>query len=191
VYLPGKGEKKMSLFQEFKPALLFLGKFLAIYLVGNILYGLFVELYDKAPDPVTRQVSVQTAWILTALGTETTAVDHTNDPKVALICGADVVLNVFEGCNGINVMIVFVAFLFSFGGNRKALLFFIPAGLLLIHIFNLVRILLLFNLATEQSRHFYYFHKYFFTAFLYVVVLALWAVWVMRFSDKSRSNAPA
>lgn len=181
----------MSLLKEFRPALLFLGKFLALYFVGNILYGLYVESYDQQADGITRSVTAQTSWLLNLLGYETQYGDVPGVPKIAMSESGEVALNVYEGCNGINVMIVFVGFLFAFGGPGKALAVFLPAGLLIIHLFNLIRIALLFVLAINDSRQFYYYHKYFFTATLYVVVFTLWALWVVQFNEKRDVKAPA
>lgn len=179
----------MSLFHEFKPALYFLGKFLAFYFAGNILYGLYVESYEQRPDGMTLSTTAQTSWLLNRMGYDADLGDVPGTRKVALIESGDVVLFVFEGCNGINVMIVFVAFLVAFGGPWKALAVFLPAGLLIIHLFNLLRISLLYFLAERQSTQFYYYHKYFFTATLYLVVFGLWALWVIKFNEKRRIRA--
>lgn len=174
----------MSLLKEFKPALVFLGKFLVLYFVGNILYGLYVEAYDQEPDGITGLVTAQTSGLLNASGHETAYWDAPGMPKIALSEAGGVVLYVFEGCNGVNVMIVFAAFLFAFGGPAKAMAIFLPLGLIVIHLFNLLRISLLFSLALNYATQFYYYHKYFFTATLYLVVFGLWALWVIRFNEK-------
>lgn len=174
----------MELLKEFKPALLFLGKFLAIYFVGNILYGIYIESRGNRPDSITRMVTAQTAWLLDGVRYQTGVEDHPDQPKVMLKNDGVRVLSVYEGCNGINVIIVFIAFLFAFGGPAKLLSVFLLLGVLVIHGFNLLRIGLLFYLALNDSQQFYYYHKYFFTATLYLVVFALWALWVIRFHEK-------
>jgi exosortase/archaeosortase family protein len=81
-------------------------------------------------------------------------------------------------------MIIFVAFLVAFGPMRKALLWFIPVGLLIIHGINLARIALLFWVSLYMPDFMYFTHKYLFTAILYVVVFLLWIGWVKRFALK-------
>lgn len=174
--------------KDFKPTLMFLGKFLLIYFGGNILYGLFVESYDQRPDPVTRQVAVQSSWILNGVGYDVDVTDHPSEPKVRMRNDRKTALNVFEGCNGLNVMIVFVAFLFAFGGPLKPLAVFLPAGIVIIHLVNLARINLLFYLSLNYPAEFYYYHKYFFTATLYLIVFALWVFWVLRYNDNRRKT---
>ena len=181
----------MNLLKEFKPALTFLGKFLVLYFAGNILYGVYIESRGQNPDAITHVVTAQTSWFLNVLGYETSTDDHPDAPKIALRQAGEIVVNVYEGCNGINVIIVFTAFLFAFGGPARALGVFLPVGVLIIHIFNLLRIGLLFHLALSNSSQFYYYHKYFFTATLYLIVFGLWALWVIRFNEKRKISATA
>lgn len=181
----------MELLREFKPALLFLGKFLALYFLGNIFYGVYIESFDNKPDNVTAMVTAQTSWLLNTTGYDTSCRDVEGAAKVALVDRGATVLNVFEGCNGVNVMIVFVAFLFAFGGPAGTMALFIPIGLLVIHLVNLLRISLLFYLARTDSAQFYYYHKYFFTATLYLIVFGLWALWVMHIYESRRREGSA
>lgn len=170
----------MRLLQEFKPALLFLSKFVGFYLVANILYGLYIESWERRPDPITRVVTVHTSALLGLNADGISYADVSGAPKVALRESGDDILHIFEGCNGINVMIVFVAFVLAYGGRPLASVAFISGGLLILYLANLVRLAILFYLAWHESAQFYYFHKYVFTASLYGVVFALWAFWMYR-----------
>jgi len=97
---------------------------------------------------------------------------NTHGPTVLLSNDVKVILSVYEGCNGINVMIVFVAFLAAFGGSLKKMSWFLPAGIILIHLSNLARIILLYFVAVGYRHYFYYVHKYIFTAVIYMMVFA-------------------
>ena len=166
------------MWKEFRPALRFLFIFVGLYLAGNIIYGLWIESFLELPDPATKAVTVQTSAILNRLGYTTTVQENTQGPTVFLSNEVKIVLNVFEGCNGINVMIVFVAFLAAFGGSGKKLAWFLPGGIVLIHLSNLIRLILLYVVAVGYQRYFYYVHKYIFTAAIYIMVFALWIIWV-------------
>ncbi len=172
------------MFKEFKPALLFLFKFLGIYIVGNVVYGSYVNHYYPQSDPATNWISKQVSTIISFAGTPVLTLPNQTKPTISLIEVAtnDIIINVFEGCNGINVAIVFVAFLVAYQGTLKRTIIFTIVGLLIIHVFNLARIILLFQQAKIHSPYFYYIHKYLFTAVLYVVVLVLWWVWASKFN---------
>lgn len=181
----------MELLKEFKPALIFLGKFLAFYVAGNILYGIYIESFKPHADEITFSVACQTSWMLKRTGYEIAVEPVPDIAKLAMKQDDRVVLYFFEGCNGLNVMIVFAAFVFALGGSFKRIVLFLPFGLLVIHFSNLLRIALLFSLAANNSTHFYYYHKYLFTATLYLVVFGLWALWVLRSNEKGNIKAIA
>jgi exosortase family protein XrtF len=174
--------------KEFLPTILFLVKFVGIYVVGNLLYGWYVTAFAPAPDPVTHWVTNQTAAVLTSCGWPTDIEDHDKRATTNMIYEDKDILAVYEGCNGINVMIIFVAFLIAFGPLTKSLLWFIPVGLLIIHLMNLARITLLFWVAIYMKDYMYFTHKYFFTAILYVVVFFLWVWWVKKFTAKKEAT---
>lgn len=174
--------KRFSL-KEFIPTILFLGKFLGIYMVGNVLYGVYVTEYEPLPDPVTHWVTDHTAVILTSCGWPTGVADDPARPTTNLVFEEKNILAVYEGCNGINVAIIFVAFVVAFGPWSRAMLWFIPVGLVIIHIMNLARITLLFWVSVYLKHYMYFMHKYFFTAILYMVVFVLWIWWVKKFTS--------
>jgi exosortase family protein XrtF len=176
--------------KEFAPALTFLFVFLAVYLAGNVIYGLYVEYYKPGADPVTVSITEQSVLILDAVGQPATSTVEETSPYVLLMRDQRLVLRVFEGCNGINVMVIFLAFVLAFGGRAKRMIPYLVFGLVTIHVANLCRILLLYHTALYRPILFYYFHKYFFTAVLYLVVFALWILW-MRLKIKDRAAARA
>jgi exosortase family protein XrtF len=173
--------KALSL-KEFKPTVIFLVKFVGIYVIANVLYGVYVTAYEPGPDPITSITSRQTAIALGVCGWPSTAVDDETKATTQLIHEGRSVLAVYEGCNGVNIMIIFVAFLVAFGPIEKSLWLFALAGILIIHLMNLVRITLLFWVVLYLPDFVYFTHKYFFTAILFVIVFVLWIVWVRRFS---------
>lgn len=170
--------------REFRPTIFFLVKFLGIYLVGNLLYGVYVTAYEPAPDPVTRWVTDQTAWALSCSGWDTHTVYHKARPTTSIIFQENAVVSVYEGCNGLNVMIIFVAFLVALGPYTKVFYWFLPVGLVIIHVANLFRIGLLFLVTLYLPDFLYFAHKYLFTAVIYAVVFVMWIVWVRMNSKK-------
>jgi len=172
-------------FREFRPTIFFLVKFVGFYLVGNIVYGLYVSAFTPRPDPLTHLVSEQSALVLTALGfDQLEVIDDIRKPNTLIVHDGRSVLSIYEGCNGLNTMVMFMAFVFAFGPVSRTLLWFVPAGLAIIHVANLARISLLFYVAEFIPQYMYFTHKYFFTAALYAVIFILWVVWVKRYALK-------
>jgi exosortase family protein XrtF len=163
--------------KEFRPAIFFVVKFLGTYLIGNLLYGFYVTSFEPQADSITVIVTRQVAAILNLITHGVSMRIHQTKPMVVL-SHTSPVLGVFEGCNGINVMIVFFSFLVAFGSLHKRLLWFLPLGLLAIYISNLLRIILLFFVAKYHPHQLYFAHKYFFTAFIYLLIFVLWFWWI-------------
>lgn len=173
---------------EFKPTILFLVKFIGIYVTGNLLYGVYVTAWYPDADPATRWVTHQTAQVLRLSGWPAVANDALHKPTTVISSQGVEIVSVFEGCNGLNVMVIFLAFVLAFGPYRKAMAWFIPLGIVLIHLTNLLRIGLLFLVTIYFPRSLYFAHKYLFTAFIFLVVFVLWIWWVKRYSPRSTSE---
>lgn len=172
--------------KEFKPTLLFLGKFLALYFVGNLLYGLYVTAFEPHPDPITNLVTGQTSWLLNSSGWDNRIEDHATKPSTFIEYEGRRILSVYEGCNGLNVMIIFIAFVVAFGPLNKTTLWFIPLGILFIHLSNLGRIFLLFFVTMEFPDFLYITHKYIFTGIIYLMVFLLWIGWVKFYALRAK-----
>ena len=162
-----------------KSIIIFLVKFIGLYLVLNTLYGLWIESYRPAADPLTGIVTVQSAWIV-SIFEPGISVLPARGPNFPVAQNDDVVISVFEGCNGLNVMIVFLSFVVAFSGKWKETTVFSLAGIVVIYLLNLVRVSSLFFVAKYYPQGLYFFHKFAFTGGLYVIVFLMWFVWIQR-----------
>jgi exosortase family protein XrtF len=171
--------------REFRPAILFVAKFIGLYLAGNLLYGVYITAYEPKADAVTYHVCQQVAWALDLL-TDNISIKADPVKATVLIIQQHPLLAVYEGCNGVNVLIVFLSFVTAFGPYNRKLIWFIPVGLFIIHAANIFRIVLLFFVARDFRPHLYFTHKYLFTAFIYVVVFILWFWWIKLNRDRDK-----
>ncbi|HRI79322.1 MAG TPA: exosortase family protein XrtF [Cyclobacteriaceae bacterium] len=174
--------------KEFRPAIRFVLVFVLIYVIGNVIYGIWVESFKPMPDPATRWASEQSVVLINIFFDTVSTVVNENSPNILITRNQKVILSVFEGCNGVNVMIVFVSFIVAFGGRLKATIVYLLTGILVLHIANLIRLTLLYLTAIHQRPLFYYFHKYLFTAVLYAVVFLLWYIWIERLRRKLKTS---
>lgn len=166
---------------NYKPAIYFLLRYLALYLVLNTLYALYIDHYEEE-DPLTLAITQQTAAFLRMLGEPVSAVPVAKSINVPLVCRGVTVIEVYEGCNSVNVIIVYLCFLIAFRGAWKALLKFAVAGIVIIYIMNVLRLAALYWIALYHPQQLYFFHKFFFTGILYAVVFVLWYCWIKTFS---------
>ncbi len=174
----------MSLYQDFKPSILFLAKFIGLYIILNVVYGFYLDASKGEADIMTQWVTEQTADIIDIYEDKISTGPKDDLKSIFIFKDTRAVLSVYEGCNGLNVMVIFIAFLFAYGNLSKSILWFIPLGLLVIHLFNLLRILLLFHVTISMPDFLYFSHKYLFTAFIYIAVFGMWALWIFKVNEK-------
>lgn len=187
------------MWKDFKPTILFLVKFFAIYGILSFGYGKFISHYDSLEnpktDPITSFVSFNCTNTSTIFGYEPLIIrdDHLNSKSESeqtydsIWLSGKYAISVEEGCNGINIMILFLAFIIAFGGKLLNTLLFIPFGILFIHASNIGRLMLLALINVKyQGQAFHFFHKFGFTAIIYLSILFLWFLWVTKFSGKKK-----
>lgn len=98
--------------------------------------------------------------------------------------GVPVVLMI-EGCNAISVMILFVAFLVAFTGKIKQYLWFVPVGLIILYISNILRIYLIGMIVLYFPAFVDSAHDYLFPGIIYGTVFILWVIWVKFIVSKN------
>jgi exosortase family protein XrtF len=174
--------------KEFRPTILFLLKFAVVFGLGSGAYAYYIRHYQQLeppqPDPITNWVAEQVNNVVRTFGYDAHLWYPEDQPLVVVYIKGFEEENVtfFEGCNGINIMILFLAFVVAFGTSNKARWWFMPAGLVAIHLFNLGRLASLSIMATLSNSVFHFFHKFAFTGVIYAFVLLLWYLWATRFS---------
>lgn len=168
----------LDFIKENKKAIWFLLAFVGAYLVLNTIYGFYIQVYYPSSDPVTYSVTTQVVWFLKLFDSSVTLYPSAYSEYIAIANDRQNMIEVYEGCNGLNVAFVYISFLFAFKGKRQLLVKYILGGLMGIHLLNLTRIGLLYAVAFYFPDQLYFFHKYFFTGIIYVIVFALWYFWV-------------
>lgn len=163
---------------KYRSSIIFIFRFLFIYIILNVAYSwFFVSFYPQA-DPITYRVATLTKAFFHIFDVNVQLVSHADKPFISIMWNGSEILLLFEGCNGINVWIVFVSFLLAFGPVNSKLLMFILKGTGALCVLVILRLFFLFWVAVKIPDHFYLLHKYFFSAFLYLIVFALWYFWV-------------
>ena len=172
--------------QQYKPFLLFLGKFALTYLLLTFLYQSYLGQFDvkKAEtDGFTKIVASQTEFLLQLVDDNSYTMPHLQEPCVKLFYHGKYIARIIEGCNAVSVMILFVAFVVAFTGKLKNTIFFIVIGLFVIHLLNIIRIALLSIALYHYPNSEHLLHGVIFPLFIYGVVFFLWVIWVNKYSS--------
>jgi len=102
------------------------------------------------------------------------------------IYGAAMNVKVGSGCNGLELFALFAGFILIFEGNWKHKIWFIPLGIIVIHLLNVGRVLALIFSGNVSVSLLNFNHKYTFTIIMYIITFIGWMVWVKYFSNKSK-----
>ncbi len=88
-------------------------------------------------------------------------------------------------CNGLSLFALFAGFIIIFPGKLKHKLFFIPIGILIIHVVNIFRLVGLALVVQYKPESLEFNHKYTFTVIVYAIIFMMWIVWVNKFATKN------
>jgi exosortase family protein XrtF len=174
-----------NLLLQYKPFLLFLGKFVLSYLLLTIVYQSYLNQYDSSKaevDSFTQIVANQTVTALSWVDSQSYTMPHLKEPSVKLYYHNVYISRIIEGCNALSVIILFVAFIVAFTGKLKKTIIFILFGSILIHILNITRIALLCIALYHFPQFEHILHGVIFPLVIYGVVFLLWVIWVNKYS---------
>ena len=155
------------------PAVRFIVIVFLLYIGWYCIYNLWLhpaETVDLFVIDVTISIS---RFILETLGyTVFTGVDR--------VIGVDGTggLWIGDNCNGIVLFALFAGFIIAYPGSWKKKLVYIPAGILLIELMNVLRIVFLAILDTHSRAWTEFNHTYTFTIIIYAFIFLLWMYWV-------------
>lgn len=167
----------LSMDKKNKFILTFIIKGLIVYLIWFFVYENWLMNKGVIDEIIIDHIVLVAKEILDLLGFETFIYEH--------VIGIQGSHGVFIGtpCNGIELMALFMGFILVFPGSWKTKSWYIPLGLLIIHILNLIRVVSLTVMAKFYPEYLDFNHKYTFTITLYAIVFYGWILWVKQFAN--------
>ncbi len=139
-------------------------------------------------DGFTQIVSNQSVGVLKILGFDVYEVLNNTESCMNIFFNNRFVAKIIEGCNGLSVIILFVAFVVAFTGNWKATIWYVIVGSLLIHFVNVLRIAFLCVLMFYYPAYEHVLHGVIFPLIIYGLVFLLWVIWVNKFSVHAKKD---
>jgi len=152
-------------------------KALGIYVAWYVIYDLWM-LPDGTVDLwLSEHIVSLGGGLLAALGFDVFA-----EGRIIGLAGTNM-LEIVDGCNGIEVIGLFIGFVVAYSGLTRNRLLFIPLGILVLYLTNVVRIIVLAITQLHAPSIFHITHDYSTTAIFYLVVFGMWVLWV-NFGDR-------
>ena len=159
---------------------LFLVKFFAV-LIGAYLLIAWNPVNDRAIVPLTAGIAKVSGWLLQMMG---------EDVRVAgtMITGPRFGVNINNGCNGVEAMLILLASIFAFPASMKARVVGLFLGAIVVQILNFIRIITLYLLGAYQPRLFDLFHTAVWQIVIILAAIGFFLVWSARVAPARVAN---
>lgn len=97
-------------------------------------------------------------------------------------------IRIVWSCTGIKQSYIFAAIILLFNGSWKQKLWFIPAGLFVLYLYNLIRIAFLCGLVKDYQHLFDFMHEELTKYLYYAIVFGMWVLWEEKLKFGSDYN---
>lgn len=153
------------------------------YLLLFVFYQFAIKRFTLYDQRFIGTIINSADWVLNLLGYKTFKMLQDADLQVIGIDGSNGVW-VGSNCNALKLFGLFAVFIICYPGRQLPKLWYVPLGLLCIHLLNITRVVVLATLAYNSPEWLQFNHTYTFTILIYGFIFALWMLWVNQFANK-------
>ena len=159
-----------------------------LYTTWLLIYYLIIKSYTTWDYALNDNIVYLAKEFFSLLGMDT--IINRESDHVILLLDAGNYKGIWVGdeCNGFKLFSIFAIFIISFPGNTKSKLWFIPLGLIIIHLANVLRIMALVLINNYYPEYLDFNHLYTFTIFVYSIIFLLWYLWAKKYSRNEQKN---
>lgn len=152
--------------------------FIAWYLV----YDLWLHPKGTVDTFIINLIVHNSDWLLNLIGFQT--IPTSVYGEAIRTVGIDGSHGVWIGdpCNGLTLFALFTGFIIAYPGSIKQKLWFIPLGIVSIHVLNVLRVSALAFIQYQSPEYLEFNHTYTFTIIVYSFVFYLWYLWSNKLS---------
>lgn len=153
-------------------------------LLGLVLYLSWIALYEWGIHPAGKldnAIISNTIYLSTGILEKLGYVVEHNSARTMGIKGTPG-LFIGDSCNGISLFALYSIFLLAFPGKIVSKIIFIPAGIIIIHLLNVLRVVCLSLIEIHSYEWTEFNHTYTFTILIYIFIFVTWLVWINKFS---------
>ena len=158
--------------------------FIIITLAIHFIWRVWARQFDYAPihdflyslmDGMAREVYRESVFLISAF------IDvETIDKTMYMYFSNKSIMYINESCSGLKQMFQFTILMLLFPGPWKKKLWFIPLGILVMHLTNVFRVFGLAVVMNNWPQYWAFNHDYVFRPLFYVVIFLMWVYWVER-----------
>lgn len=179
----GSSSDTPGFWAAYRQEILFIGLFVAI-LGGGFTLISWTPVNDNVIEPFTGLVAKASGWTLNAIGQGI----HMNG---TIIRNEKFAVNIKNGCNGVETLIIFLAAVLAFPARWKARILGLVLGFAAIQGINLVRVVSLFLTGAYFPEFFDSSHTVVWQSIVILFGVLLWIFWANRFAVPPTSDVDA
>jgi exosortase/archaeosortase family protein len=163
--------------------------FMIITISIHLLWRFWAHTFNYAPvslfmyqamDAMASWVFRQSIWIINHILCIQNTVEQGQIIWLRNGCG----IQITASCSGLKPILQFVLLFLIFPGSWKKKAWFIPLGVIIVHITNLVRVCGMAVAGALVPNHLQFIHDNILKAMFYVVIFGLWWFWVEKINSK-------
>lgn len=167
-----------------RSVLTFLAKGLAVYGLWYVMYDLWLLPDGRFDAWLSNNVASVSAALLSGVGFEATVYGRT------VVLPEVVGIQIVNGCNGLSTIGLFIGFVVAYPGRAWRRVLFIPTGILVIYVTNVLRVSTMLLVQKYWPVAFDPLHGFGLTTIFYVVVFGLWVAWT-HYGGNERLQTPS
>lgn len=152
-----------------------------LYLFWLLLYYLFVKPYTSLDYYLNYSIVEIGVWVFDLFGQNAVLEIESDHVILLLDQGNGRGIWVGDECNGFKLFSVFIIFILAFPSKWKHKLLYIPIGLIIIHLANVLRVVALVLINNHYPRYLDFNHLYTFTIFVYGIIFLLWFFYAKKY----------
>ena len=173
----------------------FLKRALLIFIIWKLVYHLFLFNGRVIDKPLTDFSTKSTVWVMQYFypGNQFSITEEpvknpykTDDDLFINYIYKDKhkIVGIADGCNALELYVIYLGFLVSFPGNAKRRIIFGLLGILIILIVNLIRLVILTEMNMNKINAVEIAHHYIFKLVVYAIIFLLWMAFTEKFKNK-------
>jgi exosortase H (IPTLxxWG-CTERM-specific) len=155
-------------------------QFLAVFL-GLLFAGFAVLSLNGVND---RVVEPFTGWVARTSGSLLKAIGQNVSMQGTIIQSPDFAVNIRNGCNGVETLVIFCAAVLAFPASWRSRLWGLVLGVLAIQAINFIRVIALFLTGAYYPKWFDSSHTVVWQTVVILCGVLLWMFWASKFAER-------
>jgi exosortase family protein XrtF len=168
----------------------FMAQVIVMFIAYQVIEKFYLEKDRRLNASLTQNIAEVSAWGLRGVGYDSYSAQKTFDGVAhdIIFVNARQTVYIEDGCNGLVLMAFFVIFIISYPGPIMKKLWYIPAGMFLIYVINVLRCMVLAINILYNPASFDFNHKFLYSTLIYIAIFGLWMLWANKLSGNSFSQ---